>query len=172
MSFKVSWKFYIISILMSIGLYLIMQDLLFNICFVLLIKNMIYKVTGYLLFDNMIFLSLIFIPLTITHELLHGAAYRIFGGKLKYGFNGIYTYTLEVSGIALQRTKFLLVLLAPVTFISFVSLLIPGVLGGIIFLLNLSGSMGDLLMAFYLCKLSNNSYIIDRKYGFDVIDKK
>lgn len=114
---------------------------------------------------------MILIPLTIIHELLHGIAYRIFRGKLKYGFNGIYAYTLEASGKALHRTKLLLMLLAPVTFISLASLLIPVAIDGLLFLLNLSGSNGDLLMALYLCKLSNDNYIIDRKHSFDIVDK-
>jgi hypothetical protein len=41
-----------------------------------------------------------------------------------------------------------------------------------LFLLNLVGSTGDLYMAFYLCKLSNGSKIIDRNYGFDVIEDR
>ena len=171
MSFKVSWKFHLLSILMTLGIYFLLQNFVMNICTVLLINNMIYRITGNLFFDNAIFLLLILIPINVVHEILHGCVYRIFGGKLKYGFNGIYAYTLEITGIALQRTRFLLVLLAPVTVISIISLFIPGVIGGLIFILNLSGSTGDILMALYLCKFNNNSYIIDRKYGFDVVNK-
>jgi hypothetical protein len=40
-----------------------------------------------------------------------------------------------------------------------------------IFILNLLGSTGDILMAFYLCRTNENSYILDRSYGFDVIDE-
>lgn len=64
----------------------------------------------------------------------------------------------------------LIVLLAPVTIISSASLIIPGSIGGIVFLLNLLGSTGDLLMAFYLCRINHSSYIVDRKYGFDIVD--
>lgn len=170
MSFKVTWKFHLLSILMTIGIYFLLQNCVINICTVLLINNMIYSFTGNSFFDNVIFLSLILIPINIVHELLHGCVYRIFGGKLKYGFNGIYAYTLETTGISLLRIKFLLVLLAPVTVISIISLFIPGVMGGLIFILNLSGSTGDILMALYLCKFNNNCYIIDRKYGFDVVN--
>lgn len=95
--------------------------------------------------------------------------YRIFGGKVRYGFIGLYAYTKEVSGIILHRTKFLMVLLAPVTVISVISLLISKEAGLIIFLLNLLGSTGDLLMAFFLCKSDDSCYIADRSYGFDIV---
>lgn len=109
------------------------------------------------------------IPITIVHELIHGTTYRIFGGKVKYGFKGIYAYTHEVSELALDRSKFLVVLLAPVVIISLVSLCLPIWLGGMIYFLNLLGSVGDLYMAFILCRYRNESRIIDRKYGFGVI---
>ncbi len=92
------------------------------------------------------------------------------GGKVKYGFKGLYAYAQEISGITLHRTQFLIVLLAPVTIISFGSVFIPGYIGYSIFLLNLLGSTGDLLMALYLCRSNENSYIIDESYGFDVVD--
>lgn len=50
---------------------------------------MIHKISGNLFFDNVIYLSLILIPINIVHELLHGVVYRVFGGKLKYDFNGM-----------------------------------------------------------------------------------
>lgn len=110
-------------------------------------------------------------PINIIHELIHGSIYKLFGGKVKYRFKGIYAYTQETSGIILHKTKFLLVLLAQVAFISLAALLIPGEIGAIIFLLNLVGSTGDLLMALYLCKLNKSCYIVDRKYGFDAVSK-
>ena len=104
------------------------------------------------------------------HELLHAIAYKIFGGKVRFGFKGIYAYTQEISERAFHRSAFLFILLAPVVFISLVSLLLPSSIGGLIFILNLLGSTGDLYMAFYLCRLKSNSYIIDKIYGFDIIN--
>ena len=49
------------------------------------------------------------------------------------------------------------------------SIFILASIGGIVFLLNLLGSLGDLLMAFYICKGNENSSIVDKPYGFDVI---
>jgi hypothetical protein len=106
---------------------------------------------------------------TSAHELVHGYFFTIFGGKIKYGFKVLYAYTSETSGKSLSRTQFLVILLAPLTVISLAALAVNGWPGGLIFSLNLLGSSGDILMAFYLCRLDDNAKIIDREYGFDVI---
>lgn len=95
----------------------------------------------------------------------------MFGGRVKYGFKGVYAYAMEITGVALDRTQFLIVLLAPIMIISIIALLIPGRTGEIVFLLNSLGSVGDLLMDFYLIRVSDDDYIVDRDYGFEVIKK-
>lgn len=55
--------------------------------------------------------------------------------------------------------------------ISLISICIGDSVGAAIFLFNTPGSTGDLIMAFYLCKGNANSYILDRKYGFDIITR-
>ncbi|MDI6604222.1 MAG: DUF3267 domain-containing protein [Thermoanaerobacteraceae bacterium] len=170
MSFKVSWKVHMLCFLISFVFCFLTQKYL-NILFInILSKNKMLNITGNIFLNLYIFILIIFIPLTFLHEALHGAAYKIFGGKVKYGFKGLYAYAQETSGIALSRTEFLIVLLAPVTCISVISMLIPGSIGGMVFFLNLLSSMGDLLMTFYLCKTHENSHIIDKHYGFDVIE--
>ena len=57
----------------------------------------------------------------------------------------------------LHRTKFVAIVLAPVTIISLITLVITNSLGSLIFLLNLLGSTGDIIMAIYLCKSNGNS---------------
>ena len=47
--------------------------------------------------------------ITIIHEAIHGLCAKLFGGKVIFGFKGIYAYCQEVSGKELHRTKFLLV---------------------------------------------------------------
>jgi len=111
------------------------------------------------------------IPISIVHEAIHGLAYEFFGGKVKYGFKGIYAYTQEVSEIPIDRIKFLIILLAPLTVMSILTLLLPVWLGGIIFLLNLLGASGDLYMSYKLIKYDSNSKIVDRIYGFDVVQE-
>lgn len=170
MSFKVSWKLHILCFLFGYIICLMQQDNIVNLFVRLLLENKFMNLTSYYSFNIIIFVFCVFIPITFAHELLHGSVYRLFGGKVKYGFKGLYAYAQETSGIALHRTEFLIVLLAPVTIISLGSVFIPGCIGYSIFLLNLLGSTGDLLMAFYLCKSNENSYIIDKSYGFDIVD--
>lgn len=172
MSFKVSWKVHILCFIISCIFCLITKNSISDLFMVLLSQNNIIYFKGNVLMNVIIFLIIIFILITVVHELLHGICYRLFGGKVKFGFKGLYAYTQETSGIALYRTKFLLVLLAPVTIISMASVLLPTSIGGIVFLLNLLGSTGDLLMSFYLCKSNENSYVVDRSYGFDIINKE
>ncbi len=99
----------------------------------------------------------------------HGLAYKLFGGKIKYGFRVIYAYTREISELPLHKIKFLIVLLAPVVIISAATLVLPTWIGSTLYVLNLLGSTGDLYMAFYLLKFDSNAKIIDKPYGFDVV---
>jgi hypothetical protein len=41
-----------------------------------------------------------------------------------------------------------------------------------VFLLNLLGSSGDIYLGFTLARYSSKSFIVDRKYGYDVIIDK
>lgn len=171
MSFKVSWKMHILCFLFGYIICLIQQDSITNLFVRLLLENKFIHLTNYYSLNLIIYIFCLFIPITLIHELLHGIIYMLFGGKVKYGFKGIYAYAREISGITLHRTQFLIVLLAPVTIISLGSVFILGCIGYSIFLLNLLGSTGDLLMAFYLCRSNKNSYIIDKSYGFDIVNK-
>ncbi|WP_461207808.1 DUF3267 domain-containing protein [Clostridium sp. DL1XJH146] len=170
MSFKVSWKLHVISFVFTLTVCLLLQDSIDSLFISLIYHKIIINITGNILVNFCIFIIVIFVPITVVHELLHGAAYKLFGGKVKYGFKFIYAYAQEISGMALDRTRFDIVLLVPVTFITIGSAFIPGSIGDIVFLLNLVGSTGDLLMALYLCRGNENSYIIEREYGFDMID--
>ncbi|MDP4147496.1 MAG: hypothetical protein Q8936_24010 [Bacillota bacterium] len=38
-----------------------------------------------------------------------------------------------------------------------------------VYIINLLGSSGDIYMAFIMCKYDKNSKIIDKNYGFDVM---
>ena len=106
--------------------------------------------------------------ITIAHELIHGLAFTIFGGRVKYKFKFIYAATEEVTNTPLSLTKFTVILLAPVTIISLFSLLLPSWLGNLIFISNLIGSIGDLYMAIGLIKYPYDSKIIDKPYGYYV----
>ncbi|MFA9398529.1 MAG: DUF3267 domain-containing protein [Clostridiaceae bacterium] len=171
MSFKISWKIHVLSLLMQLVFGLLMVDCIDSIFFEFTMNNNIFYITNNILLNFMIFVVVLFIPITIVHEGIHGMTYKIFGGRVKFGFKGIYAYTEEVSGVSIHRTKFLIILLTPLIVISILSLFIPGPIGSLIFILNLFGSAGDILMAFSLCKTREYSYIVDKDYGFDIINK-
>lgn len=169
MSFKITWKTHIICFLLALGLAQVMNNVSSIILDNYFTKDFIYYPTHNLIVNFYINIALIMIPVSIVHELIHGILYKFFGGEVKYGYKIIYAYTHEISELALERSKFLVVLLAPVVVISLVSLLLPAWIGGMIYFVNLLGSVGDLYMAFILCKYRYDSRIIDRKYGFDVV---
>ena len=171
MSFKISWKIHILCFLLAYGFCYIQIENINNVFLDLVVNHKIFRLTGMYFFDMVIAIWVLMIPITLVHEIIHGIAYSLFGGKVKFGFKGIYAYTQEISGIILHRTKFLIVLLAPVTIISITSVLIGNSIGSVLFLLNFFGSIGDILMAIYLVKSDFNSYILDRDYGFDIIKK-
>lgn len=169
MSFKLTWKSHIICIIILVILVLVMKSVVDVILVNIFSQNIIFFPTKNLIVNFYIFTISLMIPISIMHESIHGAAYKLFGGKVKYGFKGIYAYTIETSGKKIPRWQFLIVLLAPLATISLVSLLFPVWLGGMIFLLNLLGASGDIYMALFLCKFNYESMIIDRSYGFDVV---
>jgi hypothetical protein len=100
------------------------------------------------MFNFIVFIVLLMQLITLVHELLHGFAFLCFGGKVRYGFKGMYAYTKEISGIQLSRTRHLIVLFAPLAVISTVSIIFGGWLGGLVCILNLLGSTGDVFIAF------------------------
>ena len=169
MSFKVTWKTHIICFILALLISLSMTEVIYTTFINILITIKIFNFTRDFVINCSLMVLILMVPITIIHEGIHGLCYKLFGGKVIFGFKGIYAYCQEVSGKELHRTKFLIVLLAPVTVISLLSLLLPVYLGGIIFILNLVCSTGDLYMAFYLIRSNSRSYILDRKYGFDVI---
>ena len=77
---------------------------------------------------------------------------------------------MEISGKEILRVKFLMISLAPLVAMSVLSLFLPLCVGGMIFLLNLMGASGDIYMSLFLCKFNYESKIIDRSYGFDVVE--
>ena len=169
MSFRVTWRMHIACLLISYFIALILQHPLDQAVKSYVDSGLIFYPSKYLMLNFYLFIILLLIPLSVVHEFLHGITFKVFGGKVKYGFKIIYAYTQEVSGIEVSILKFSIILLAPVTVISLLGLWLGGWLGGLIYILNLLASSGDLLMACTLLKYDRNSKIIDRSYGFDII---
>jgi hypothetical protein len=169
MHFKSTWKTRGMCFAMGYAVYYFMMDYVNQLMFKLLFNDIIWSLTNNLIVDVIIFFMVLMIPITMVHEWLHGIVYRLFGGKVKYEFKGIYINAREISGMSIHRSKFLLVLITPMTVISLLSMLIPGWVGGMVLLLNIFKSTGDLLKIFYVFKGSGNTYIINKKDGFDIV---
>lgn len=170
MSFRICWKTHIICVIIAFIMILFHEDMVVNISVYLSLisPNMNSPVTIFIY--QYIILLLFMIPVSIIHELIHGWVYRIFGCRVKYGFKVLYAYTQEISQKQLGLIKFIFVLLSPVVFISFISVIIPGRIMDIVYLLNLLGSSGDIYMTVYLLRFNSKCKIIDRSYGFDIVD--
>lgn len=169
MSFKITWKTHLICLVLAIMIVYAMGSVVDIILIsFFLSKIMLYPTNNYII-NFYINAAVLMLPIIIIHEFIHGIIYKIYGGKVEYGFKAMCPYTAETSGIPIGRTKFLIILLAPLVAISMISIILPSWLGGMIYFLNLVGSIGDIYMAFVLCRYKHDNKIIDRKYGFDVI---
>lgn len=169
MSFRITWKVHLKCVLMSLIFIIFYYNPTNRIIGNFFGNSFIFYPTKYLIVNFYLYVILLMVPITIVHEVTHGFIYTIFGGKVKYGFKGIYAYTQEISKKPIDRIEFLVVLLCPMVIISVLSLLLPIEIGGMVFILNALGSCGDLYMAIALSKCGSHSRIIDRSYGFDVI---
>lgn len=167
MTFRISIRMHI----MLFGLSLLFT-LIFYKFFTGVLINFIYYMkplfSRSILINFYIHVLLLITVISFVHELIHGLFYFIYGGKVSFGFKGIYAYCREKSSLELSRTKFLIVLLAPLVIISMLSLPLMKY-SGIIFILNLLGSCGDIYMAFSLSKLKPENRVIDREYGYEVV---
>jgi hypothetical protein len=169
MSFRISWKLH--ALCFAVG-YLFCKGYENTISTLLegfIINYEPFRITNIFFADYLIPFIFILMIVVIIHELCHAAILIAFRRKVKFGFKHLCPYTQDITGTVIHRTNFLLVLLTPITIISLTSLLLPTWIGGIIFLINLLGSTGDLIMSFYLCLTNSNSYILDTSYGFEVI---
>lgn len=167
MTFKISLNTHIrLFILSSLGVLIFIRFFELIILEFFLSMN---PLTGFsMILDFYLYIIMLMTIISIAHESIHGLAYSLLGGKVKFGFRVIYAYCREISSLKLSRTKFLLVLLAPLVSLSIASIVMAEY-SGIIFILNLLGSSGDIYMAFSLLKVKPENRIVDREYGYDVI---
>lgn len=170
MSFRVNWKTYILFMISSLLIVMLLKSRVNIILEDFIIATPAIYMNGNVLLHFYLYIVMLMVPLSILHELIHGFAYVIFGGRVRFGFKGIYMYTREISGKPIRRVKFLLVLLLPLIFISLFSCFVKK-WGGMFFLLNLLGSSGDVVMALALLRYSYKSSVVDREYGFDVVSE-
>lgn len=169
MSFKITYKIHILCFIFS---YLISILLMKQIDFMIegwFLSGIYSFPTRFLWINFIIYLVFLMLPISMVHELLHGAVYKAYGYRVSYGFKYLYAYTKETSGRAIPKNQFIAVLLTPCIIISIIALLIGTHLSITIFVLNLLGSTGDLLMTLFIIKYKSTIKIMDKDYGFDII---
>ncbi|OSA72291.1 hypothetical protein B2H86_17165 [Clostridium botulinum] len=166
MEFKITNKLHLKLLAIALIFSIVFNKYLNTIIFNFFKKSM--DIFNYSITISFILLITTITIITIVHELIHGLAFTVFGGTVKYKFKFIYAATSEITGIPISLTQFTIILLAPVTIISLLSLLLPRWLGDLIFISNLIGSVGDLYMAIGLIRYPYNSKIIDKSYGYYV----
>lgn len=170
MSFKISWKIHVLCTLLAYLLALPLTGQI-NSCLDSYVETKyVFIPTGNIFVNLLLYILLVMSLITIVHEMIHGITYIIFGGRIRFGFKIMFVYTQETSGILLTRTQFAIVLLAPLTIMSIGCLLVNNIISNVVFILNLLGSTGDIIMAFYLFLCPARCNIIDRSYGFDAIE--
>lgn len=168
-SFKITWKIHMMCFFLSGIISIIFYEPINVIIINMLNSWAVIYPTKNKIINLYIFLFILMATISIFHELIHGVTYKLFGGKVKYGFKGIYAYTQEISALPISRSRFLIILFAPVIVISVLACIFDREIGGIIYFLNLLGSTGDILMSFTLIKCNYKSKIVDRSYGYEVI---
>lgn len=170
MAYKITWRTHIICLVLAFAVSAVFFKPIDKIISNFIMSGIVLYPTRYMMLNFFAYLLLMLIPVSFVHELIHGAVYKIFGGRVKYGFKGIYAYTQEVSGKPMAKAQLTIILLSPLVLMSISCLLKWNWLTGMVFLLNLLGSMGDAYMAASLCRYKRGCRIVDRSYGFDVID--
>jgi hypothetical protein len=169
MTYKITWKTYAACLFLALLFDILLGETAVNIIENFAMRDFMKFPSSFSIINLMFWSVALMIPISIVHEWIHGTVFIIFGGKVKYGFKGVYAYTREVSGKPIFKEEFIFVLLMPTIVISLLCLLLPFWLGGMVFLLNLLGASGDIYFTLLLLRYRKESKIIDRGYGFDVV---
>ncbi len=121
----------------------------------------------------------VFVAHIVLHEGVHGALFRVFGGKPRFGvklagrFFPVAFYA--TSGAPVLRNQYLLVMLAPFLLLT-PAFLLTGILANadiaitlaiLATAMNASGSVGDLFMAWKIRRHSRETLYEDTENGFN-----
>ncbi len=112
----------------------------------------------------------------VVHELLHGVAFRAFGGSPRYGVEAKYflPYAYATSpGDRFSRNAFVVIGLAPLVIIDLVSVLLLAIFPqaswlGLVIAINTSGASGDIWMATLLLRSPKSIQVEDRRAGMAI----
>ncbi len=118
------------------------------------------------------------IVVLVLHELTHGLAMQRYGAKPKYGvlWTGLMFYATS-PGYAFRRNDYLVVALAPLvvlSFLSFILLALPIGIGAVIPIaicaaINAAGAIGDMWITGIVLRYPPHAYIVDEKDGMRVL---
>lgn len=124
--------------------------------------------------------SLVFAGILLTmvlHELVHGWVMQMYGAKPSYGvlWKQMMFYATS-PGYAFRRNNYTGVALAPLVFISMLSVLgmglLPGtfwfVFSGVCGIVNASGAVGDLWITAIVLRYPPTAYVMDERDGMRV----
>jgi hypothetical protein len=170
MSFRVTIKTRIMYFFIATVILLILFNTEVSIFHNLFSKKFILYPTKHLIINLYLYKILLMVPVCFIHELIHAFLFSLYGGKITFKFKGLMLCTVEKSGIAIDRQKYLIILLAPLVIISLISLLLPPWLGGVFFILNIVESSADIYKGINLCILDWNCKIVYKNYGYDVVE--
>lgn len=168
MSYKISKRLHTICLILSFVIFILLYDFTINSIDKSFNNLSVFPTPNWSV--NFLIISFISVCLlSLVHECIHALFYVLFGGKVKIGYKLIYAYTMETSGKCIDWRKFMIILLAPLFIISAISLSVNSWLGNIIFLFNLVGATGDIVMTLIVFIYGRKGKIKDTKDGFDVI---
>lgn len=116
------------------------------------------------------------IPLIIVfaHEGMHAAMYKMFGAKLKLGVKHFSIYITDVSGNLFTLKQITIIMLFPlfflslilfiaaITFTNYIALILLAIL------INIAGSIGDILLLAYMMFKGKACRVKDEKNGFSI----
>ena len=169
MSFRLTNKVHLWCLVLSVIITVLLYPIFIGGLESLILSDYILSPTKSIMINYYIIIFLMIAFVTILHEGIHGAFYILFGGKVKFGVKKLCVYTQEISGIPINKLKFLIVLLSPAIIISLLSFIMPYSIGMSILVFNLVGCSGDFYMSFYIMRLPKKCSIVDRSYGFDIV---
>ncbi|RUR73240.1 DUF3267 domain-containing protein [Chlorogloeopsis fritschii PCC 9212] len=118
----------------------------------------------------------IFVGTLVIHELIHGLAFRAFGGSPRYGIKVKYFFPYAYAtspGDIFSRNAFVTIGLAPLVVIDLVCLVLLAVFPQATWLvwvlvINTSGASGDIWMATLLLRCPKSIQVEDRRAGMAI----
>ena len=129
----------------------------------------------FILVKNHTFYSLS-IPLIIVfaHEGIHAVAYKMFGAKLKFGVKHLSVYLTDISGSLFTLKQITVIMLLPLIFLSLILIIAAIIFTNYIalillaILINISGSIGDILLLSYIMFKGKECRVKDENNGFSI----